>query len=122
MLQNGFPAIRYADDWLLLVGSEEEADTALGTARGVFSTMNIRMNLDKSGIGDLRNEKVEFLGHRIDSLHVDADPRGWKRFAEALVKFKNANDSSEMLEARSKLSGIKAMYRNAGEIAREENE
>ncbi len=116
MLRYGYPVIRYADDWLLLVGGEEEAKVAFQAAQASFSVLDVEMNREKSGIGDLRTESVDFLGHRIDAQKIDADSGGWRRFSEALKQLQNARDPSEQVEARAKLSHIRSMYRVAGAI------
>ena len=116
MLWYGYPVIRYADDWLLLVGGEEEAKVAFRAAQASFSVLDVEMNREKSGIGDLRTESVDFLGHRIDAQKIDADSGGWRRFSKALKQLQNARDPSEQVEARAKLSHIRSMYRVAGAI------
>lgn len=122
MLQQGFPVIRYADDWLLLVGSEPEAQAALQTAQGILSVLNIAINEEKSGIGNLRCESVAFLGHRIGAERIDADSSGWKRFLNALRQLQGAKTPSERIQARSALSHIRSMYRKSGAIPMEEDE
>lgn len=122
MLQYGFPIIRYADDWLLLVGGEGEAREAFRTAQALLSVLDVEMNMAKSRVGDLQAESVDFLGHRIDAQRVDADSSGWRRFFEALKQLQGARDPSEQMEARAKLSHIRAMYRGTGAIWGEEAE
>lgn len=118
MLRHRYPLIRYADDWLILTRSEGEATEAFFTARAQLSTLLIQMNQTKSGIGDLNQESVIFLGHKIDAHRIDAGPKGWRRFADALTELKRARTESEITLARSKLSGLRSFFRNAGIIER----
>lgn len=122
MLRQGFPVIRYADDWLLLVGSEAEAQAALQTAQGILSVLNIAINEKKSGIGNLRREPVAFLGHRISAERIDADSSGWKRFLDALRQLQGAKTPSDRIQARAALSHIRSMYKKSGDITMDEDE
>lgn len=122
MLRQGFPVIRYADDWLLLVESEAEAQAALQTAQGILSVLNIAINEKKSGIGNLRREPVAFLGHRIGAERIDADSSGWKRFLDALRQLQGAKTPSDRIQARAALSHIRSMYKKSGDITMDEDE
>ncbi len=118
MFNNGYPLIRYADDWVVLVESEEGATDAFYLAQSALSLLCIELNPQKSGIGDLQEESILFLGHRIDSLRVDAGPNGWRRFADALSTLKTARGNQEMIQAKGQLAQICSLYRHSGRIDR----
>ena len=77
MLSHRFPLVRYGDDWLTLTPSEKEAVDGFQMASEVLSRLLIEINTDKSGIGNLEEESVVFLGHKINAMSIDAGPRGW---------------------------------------------
>lgn len=116
LLRHRIPIVRYADDWLVLTKDERQAESAFHVARGILSTLLIEINPRKSGIGSLENEDILFLGHRINARSIDADPRGWARFADALRLLKSARGQAEAAQARGKLSSLRSFYRNVGEV------
>jgi hypothetical protein len=116
MLLNNFPLVRYGDDWVTLTRCENEADDGYRTAEAALSRLLIEINVDKSGIGNLKEESIVFLGHKIDANGIDAGPNGWRRFARALGDFKSARTQDELSRARSELNSLKSFYRNAGTI------
>jgi hypothetical protein len=85
-------------------------------ASAMLSRLLIDINTDKSGIGNLEEESVVFLGHKINAASIDAGPRGWRRFAKALSDFKNAKTVKELSQARAELCHLKSFYRNAGTL------
>jgi group II intron reverse transcriptase/maturase len=116
MTEQHFPPIRYGDDWIVLASSESEASNGFQCATAVLSRILIDINVEKSGIGNLEEECVVFLGHKIDSASIDADFKGWRRFAKALGDLKNARTSEELSRARSELHHLKSFYCNVGRI------
>ena len=102
------------------LGNEEYLHDALVglnvVAAASLSRLCINVNTEKSGVGSLEDESVVFLGHKIDSISVDACAKGWKRFARALDKLENARTTEEATQARALLSSLKSFYRNAGKI------
>lgn len=116
MLSQGYPLIRYADDWVVLVESEREATDAFHLVQSALSLRCIELNQQKSGIGDLQEESILFLGHRIDALRIDAGPNGWHRFADALSTLKTAQGQQEIAQAKGQLAQIRSLYRHSGRI------
>jgi retron-type reverse transcriptase len=116
MLLDRFPLIRYGDDWVTLTRSEAEAVDGYRTAESSLSRLLIEINSEKSGVGNLEEESIVFLGHKIDAAGIDAGPKGWQRFARAVGDFKSARTPEELSRARSELNSLKAFYRNAGII------
>lgn len=56
--------VRYADDWVALCDSEEEAIEALGAAREILGALGLELHPEKTRIVDLRDgrEGFDFLG------------------------------------------------------------
>ena len=116
MLSRRFPLIRYGDDWIALSDSENAAVEAFQIAAASLFQLRIDINSEKSGIGNLEEEYIVFLGHKIDSTSIDACAKGWKRFAQALGKLENARTPEDAARARALLGSLKSFYRNAGRI------
>jgi group II intron reverse transcriptase/maturase len=116
MTYHRFPPVRYGDDWLVLTGCKLEAVEGFHCASSVLSRLLIEINTGKSGIGNLEEEKILFLGHKINATTIDAGPNGWRKFAKAVGDFKSARSSEDLSRARAELSHLKSFYRNAGAI------
>jgi hypothetical protein len=116
MTEQYFPPIRYGDDWIVLTSSESEASDGFQCATAALSRILIEINTEKSGIGSLEEESIVFLGHKIGVSGIDADLKGWQRFAKALGDFKNARTPEDLSRARNELVQLKSFYRNAGRI------
>jgi RNA-directed DNA polymerase len=61
--------VRYADDFVVLCKSREEAEAALVRIRAWVKDNGLRLHPDKTHIGDCRNrgEGFEFLGYRFEA-------------------------------------------------------
>jgi group II intron reverse transcriptase/maturase len=116
MLHNRFPLVRYGDDWIVLTDCEASAVDGFHLASASLSRLLIEINPEKSGVGNLEEESIVFLGHKIDAASIDAGPNGWRRFAKAVGDFKNARTPEEFSHARAELTHLKSFYRNAGTI------
>lgn len=60
----GYKLIRYADDFVILCGTKEEAEQAMQeVARCLEGELHLRINKEKSRIVDFGRESFEFLGY-----------------------------------------------------------
>ena len=66
MAAHGHRMVRYADDFVVLCRSEEEAEAALSAIRRWVGENGLDLNPDKTHVGDCRRsgEGFEFLGYR----------------------------------------------------------
>jgi RNA-directed DNA polymerase len=82
--QDGYKMIRYADDWVVLCRSLEEAEVALSVAQSWIEENGLQLSLEKTHIGNSREigHGFEFLGYRFE---------GGCRYvrSKSLKKFKN---------------------------------
>lgn len=83
MGEEGFEMVRYADDFLIMCRSREEADAALGRVRKWTVEAGLMLHPDKTSVIDATVSAVEFLGYRFDR------GRRWPR-QTSLRKFKDA--------------------------------
>jgi RNA-directed DNA polymerase len=65
----GYRMVRYADDFVVLCKSREEAEAALAEVRAFASDNGLRLHPDKTHVGDCRKsgEGFDFLGYRFEA-------------------------------------------------------
>ena len=71
MAAHGHRMVRYADDFVVLCPSREEAETALAAIRDWVAKNGLRLHPDKTHLGDCRTpgEGFDFLGYRFEAGH-----------------------------------------------------
>ena len=62
----GIAWVRYADDFLLMCGSREEAESAMGAVKGILEGMKLSLSPEKSRISHLE-EGFDFVGWHYES-------------------------------------------------------
>ncbi len=67
MAQQGFEMIRYADDFVIMCRSPEEAARALAVVQEWTASAGLTLHPTKTRIIDAREDAFEFLGYRIES-------------------------------------------------------
>src|SRR6516225_1426722 len=69
MAARGYRMVRYADDFVVLCKSREEADAALAEIRVWVADNGLRLHPGKTHVGDCRQpgEGFEFLGYRFEA-------------------------------------------------------
>jgi RNA-directed DNA polymerase len=65
----GYRMLRYADEFVVLCKSREEANAAFAEVRAFASDNGLRLHPDKTHLGDCRKtgEGFDFLGHRFEA-------------------------------------------------------
>jgi len=68
MKQKGYRMVRYADDFVVLCQSQEQANAALSEVRAWTEQNGLKLNADKTHMGDCRQagQGFEFLGYRFE--------------------------------------------------------
>ena len=68
MREKGYRMVRYADDFVVLCRSAEQAQAALNEVRGWVEQNGLKLNADKTHVGDCRQagQGFEFLGYRFE--------------------------------------------------------
>jgi len=68
MREKGYRMVRYADDFVVLCRSKERAQEALKEVRGWVDQNGLKLNTDKTQVGDCRQagQGFEFLGYRFE--------------------------------------------------------
>jgi RNA-directed DNA polymerase len=69
MKQKGYRMVRYADDFVVLCRSAEEAQAALAEVKAWVGANGLSLNAEKTHVGDCRQEGqgFEFLGYRFEA-------------------------------------------------------
>ena len=69
MKQKGYRMVRYADDFVVLCRSTEEAQAALAEVKAWVEANGLSLNDEKTHVGDCRQEGqgFEFLGYRFEA-------------------------------------------------------
>lgn len=80
----GYRMVRYADDFVVLCGSREEAEAALAEIRAWVAENGLVLHPDKTHVGDCRQpeESFDFLGYRF------AAGKRWVR-RKSMARFKD---------------------------------
>ena len=81
--QAGFEMVRYADDFVILCRTPEEAQKALETVREWVAENGLTLHPEKTKIVDVRNEGFDFLGYHFKATHH------WPR-KKSITKLKDA--------------------------------
>lgn len=88
-----YPMVRYADDFVILCRSREEAESALATLRDWVDAHGLTLHPEKTHVGDCRQQGqgFEFLGYRFE---------GGRRF----VRRKSRQAIRERIRAKTRRS------------------
>ena len=68
MREKGYRMVRYADDFVVLCRTAEQAQAALGEVRAWVEQNGLKLNVGKTHVGDCRQagQGFEFLGYRFE--------------------------------------------------------
>jgi RNA-directed DNA polymerase len=82
----GYRMVRYADDFVVLCKSREEADAALGKIRAWVADNCLRLHPNKTHVGDclLAGEGFEFLGYRFEAGRRFVRKKSLNRFKDTI--------------------------------------
>ena len=69
MAKSGFRMVRYADDFVILCHSREEAEAALALVQEWTEAADLTLHPDKTVIVDAREEGFDFLGYHFHGEH-----------------------------------------------------
>ena len=69
MRERGYQMVRYADDFVVLARSAEEAQAALSEVQAWVAENELQLNADKTHVGDcrIRGQGFDFLGYRFEA-------------------------------------------------------
>jgi RNA-directed DNA polymerase len=84
MREKGYRMVRYADDFVVLCRTAEQAQGALGEVRAWVEQNGLRLNADKTHVGDCQQagQGFEFLGYRFETGRCWVRPKSLKALRE----------------------------------------
>lgn len=85
MAQQGFEMVRYADDFVILCRSPEEANRALEVVRQWTAQAGLTLHPDKTKIVDARESSFDFLGYRFKRGRRYPRPKSLKKYRATLA-------------------------------------
>lgn len=97
--QNGYKTIRYADDWVVLCRSREEAKAALSLMQSWIDQNGLQLSPEKTHIGNnLENDYgFEFLGYRFEGSRRYVRSKSLKKFKDK-IRLKTRRTRGESIE------------------------
>lgn len=100
MARAGFEMVRYADDFVILCRSEEEAQRALRRVQDWTEANGLTLHPEKTRIVDasLRHQGFDFLGYHFESRYRWPRKKSLKKFKDA-IRQKTRRTEGRRLEA-----------------------
>jgi len=86
MAEHGYRMVRYADDFVVLCASREEAEAALALIRAWMAANGLRLHPDKTHLGDCRQpgQGFDFLGYRFEAGHRFVRKKSLSRLKDSI--------------------------------------
>ena len=86
MKQQGYRMVRYADDFVVLCRTAEQAQAVLDEVKSWVEQNGLRLNADKTHVGDCRQagQGFEFLGYRFEAGRRWVRPKSFKALRERI--------------------------------------
>jgi len=97
--RDGYDMIRYADDFVILCQTREEAEKALERVRNWMAENELTLHPDKTHIGDCREmgQGFEFLGYRFEAGRRTIRRKSLKKFRDA-IRVRTRRTAGEAIE------------------------
>ena len=86
MAERGRRMVRYADDFVILCRTREEADAALAEVRAWVSENGLALHPEKTHVGDCRQpgQGFEFLGYRFEAGRRHVRQKSLNKFKDSI--------------------------------------
>src|SRR5271166_4604016 len=86
MAAHGYRMVRYADDFVILCRTREEAEAALEDVRAWVSENGLALHPEKTHVGDCRQpgQGFEFLGYRFEAGHRHVRQKSLNKFKDRI--------------------------------------
>ena len=95
--QAGYQSVRYADDFVILCKSQQEAETALVKVQEWVEEFRLELHPDKTHLGNCiqKGEGFEFLGYRFEAGRRYVRKKSLKSFRDKVrAKTKRSRSGS----------------------------
>jgi RNA-directed DNA polymerase len=97
MAAQGIEMVRYADDFVILCRSPEEAARALAEVQRWTAEAGLKLHPDKTKIVDARTASFDFLGYRFERGRRYPRPKSMQKLKDA-IRAKTKRTSGESLK------------------------
>jgi RNA-directed DNA polymerase len=97
MAQRGFEIVRYADDFVIMCRSPEEAAKALALVQRWTAEAGLKLHPEKTKIVDAKTEVFDFLGYRFKQGMRFPRPKSLQKLKDA-IRAKTKRTSGESLQ------------------------
>ena len=110
MTQHGYRMVRYADDFVILCHSEQEARQALAHVQDWVATNGLTLHPDKTHVGDCRQQGqgFDFLGYRFEAGRRWVRKKSLKAFKD---KVRSKTRRTEGKSLRQVIASLNPMLR-----------
>jgi RNA-directed DNA polymerase len=98
MAESGFEMVRYADDFVILCRSAEDAARALAAVQEWTASAGLTLHPTKTRVIDIRTESFDFLGYRFEDGTRRPRPKSLEKF-KATIREKTSRTSGGSLFA-----------------------
>lgn len=103
--KKGFKLIRYADDFVIMCRTKEEADSALVFSRGfLLRRLGLRLNEKKTGI--VYKGGFDFLGFRIEQDSYSPSEKSIRKLESKISNLMNPRTGTSLLPLLIKLKNM----------------
>jgi len=96
MAQRGFEMVRYADDFVIMCRSPEDAARALAVVQEWTAEAGLKLHPTKTTIIDAKIEPFDFLGYRFQDGTRHPRPKSMQKFKDS-IRAKTKRSSGESL-------------------------
>ncbi len=97
MAEHGFEMVRYADDFVILCRSPEEAARALAVVQAWTAEAGLKLHPDKTKIVDATETAFDFLGYRFERGRRYPRPKSMQKLKDT-IRAKTKRTSGESLK------------------------
>lgn len=107
MAEAGFQMVRYADDFVILCRTREEAESALATIRQWVETSGLTLHPEKTHIVDSRAKSFSFLGYSFRGKLRFPRAKSHRKFVERIRELtprKSGNSLEHMLQRLNRVT------------------
>src|SRR5262249_50164186 len=97
MAEQGFEMVRYADDFVILCRSPEDAARALSVVQAWTAEADLKLHPDKTKIVDAKVASFDFLGYRFERGRRYPRPKSLQKLKDT-IRAKTKRTSGESLK------------------------
>jgi len=97
MAEQGWEMVRYADDFVVMCRSPEEAERALAAVQQWVEGAGLKLHAEKTRIVNVAEGHFDFLGYRFERDQRGPRPKSLEKFKDAIREKTGRNDGRSLL-------------------------